>query len=213
MSQLVLALNMTNIGSDRCQGSFCFTTSSFLSFSQLQITITCAQVLLLHNHNMSADPCNEKLPPSERALASTELLENIFLQLNLRSLLTSAQSVNRSWRQLIQKSSKIQKALFFQPEKKRRGANEPMFNSLSMETFPSLFPQDGGTSSKFSFTSLDMAQTPEKLAAYARSEASWRKMLVQQPPISEFAFMYSEKSMGGDSLEQYSLKVSTTCLV
>ena len=158
---------------------------------------------------MGTDLCNENLPPSERALASIELLEKILLQLDLRSLLISAQSVNRRWRQLIEKSSKIQRALFFQPEKKRRGANEPMFNPLLMETFPSLFPQDGGTSAIFSFTSLDMIQTPEKLAAYARNEASWRRMLVQQPPLSELAFMHSEHGMCGDTLEQYSLKVST----
>ena len=157
---------------------------------------------------METNPCNENLRPPKKALGTTEILEEILLQLDMRSLLTSAQLVNRSWRQLIQKSPEIQRALFFKPQKDQRGDSEPILNPLLVKSFPSVFPKDGSTSSIFSFKSLDMVKSPEKLAAYTRKEASWRSMLVQQPPVSDFAILDLAHGRGGDSLRRYRFKVS-----
>ncbi|KAJ5953301.1 hypothetical protein N7454_000197 [Penicillium verhagenii] len=151
---------------------------------------------------MEQKHCNEKRASTERILSITEILEGILLHLDLRTLLTTAQLVNRGWRQLIRESTQIQEALFLNPENGRRGRSEPVLNPLLLDAFPSLFPKPGGTSSIISFKLLDMVQTPEKLAAYARKDASWRKMLVQQPPITEFAFADVTHAMVGDSFEQ-----------
>ncbi|KAJ5918561.1 hypothetical protein N7466_010553 [Penicillium verhagenii] len=148
---------------------------------------------------------HEKRSSTERALSITEILEAILLHLDLCTILTTAQLVNRGWRQLIRESTQIQEALFFKPEKPRRRRSEPIFNPLLLNAFPSLFPKPGGTSSIISFKSLDMVQTPEKLAAYARKDASWRNMLVQQPPITEFAFVDVTHAMAGDFFEQFRL--------
>lgn len=160
---------------------------------------------------MRPDNCKHKFSTAERALSITEILEGILIQLDLRTLLTSAQLVNRGWRQLIRESTQIQEALFFKPQQKRHGRDEPTFNPLLRETFPSFFPNAGDAISRVSFKSLDMVQTPEKLAAYARKDASWRQMLVQQPAIQEFAFLTITHAMMGDYLAQYRLDVSAAC--
>ncbi|KAJ6112465.1 hypothetical protein N7512_007789 [Penicillium capsulatum] len=54
----------------------------------------------------------------------------------------------------------------------------------------------------FSFQPLDMISSSEKKTAYARQEASWRKMLLCQPPVNgEVTVFKMYHAMGGDSYE------------
>lgn len=164
------------------------------------------------------------LPPSETVFTIPELLESILLNLDLRTLLTTAQSTCRTWTTLIKTSPRLQQALFLLPAPTAKKAHNP----LLAQTFPSLFPapapnshsspensdQDKDTNPLclFTFTTLDMVATPAKTEAYRRREASWRHMLLQQPPISEIGFIQIRSAMRGKSYTQFKIVVSFFCL-
>ncbi|KAJ5683039.1 hypothetical protein N7462_006204 [Penicillium macrosclerotiorum] len=135
----------------------------------------------------------------DEVFSTPELLELILLHLDPRTLVVSAQRTCQYWNRLIRDSRSLQKALFFLPT----DSGPTTRNPLLAEAFPSFFlPTDTQealdsqaetveTDVVFSFFSWDMVQHPEKIEAYNRKEASWRRMLVQQPPISDFAFFDS----------------------
>lgn len=109
----------------------------------------------------------------------TELLEAILTQVDIQTLLL-AQRVCRQWAKCIQKSHKIQQTLFFQPAPQDTTYQQ---NTLLASKFPYWFPADERKSCGMSFGAGDMQDFLESSDAYKRSEASWRRMLVQQPPI------------------------------
>lgn len=117
----------------------------------------------------------------------TELWESIFLHVDLRTLLTSATRVCHVWTTLIQNSTALQQMLFFAPNT-RLQSDEKFHNSLLVDSFPSIFSKHEKEEDDFQFTieSWDFVKHPEKQLAYLRPEASWRRMLVQQPPIYKF---------------------------
>ncbi|KAJ5554603.1 hypothetical protein N7513_004562 [Penicillium frequentans] len=56
----------------------------------------------------------------------------------------------------------------------------------------------------FSFKPLDMLSSPQKKSAYMRKEASWRKMLLRQPPVCGGVTIFKMyHAMGGDSYKCY----------
>ncbi|KAE8377058.1 hypothetical protein BDV26DRAFT_264370 [Aspergillus bertholletiae] len=118
------------------------------------------------------------------AFSTVELLESILLHLDIQTLLT-AQRTCRAWHATIQGSTAIQKALFFTPID-ASSASTKVQNPLLMKMFPSFFEWDPSL-----LASVDMLQRPEKLEAYIRPEASWRRMLVQQPPILRIGVLLS----------------------
>lgn len=127
------------------------------------------------------------LSPEEKVLSTAELLELILLQLDLRTLLTAAQRICRYWKTLIRDSPSLRKYLFLMPDE----SAPKSWNPLLAEAFPSFFSRDGTSATgfgRFTFATFDMIQRPDKITAYNRKEASWRRMLVQQPPILELAF-------------------------
>jgi hypothetical protein len=87
---------------------------------------------------------------------------------------------------------------------------EKTLNPLLADAFPSFFPMHSPPlkDSLFTFSTCDMIRTPDKKGAYARKEASWRRMLVQQPPISEFAFFAITSSREFFSYSQHDIMVS-----
>ncbi|PWY67923.1 hypothetical protein BO70DRAFT_356255 [Aspergillus heteromorphus CBS 117.55] len=138
--------------------------------------------LPVHNkYYNSMDPSTA----TRQALATPELRELIFRQLHWRALF-SAQRVCRSWNSQIRDSSFFQEVLFLKPFK--HAPVERSVNPILAEVFPfffrnneTVYPQckdDGCTLGE-----LDMIKNPSRKAAYLRPEASWRRMLVQQPPI------------------------------
>ncbi|RYP24846.1 hypothetical protein DL767_008538 [Monosporascus sp. MG133] len=133
---------------------------------------------------------------ASEVLDTPELLEAILLKLDIRTVISSAQLVNRQWHDLIAKSPAIQQAVFFKPVEAADGA--PLRNPLLTELFPSFFNgQNEMRSAIDAFEELAMARQ-ERLAAFRREGASWRRMLVQQPPVRELGIWETVSHMGGD---------------
>ncbi|GKZ77560.1 hypothetical protein AnigIFM56816_011296 [Aspergillus niger] len=124
----------------------------------------------------------------QTVLSVRRILERILLDLDMRTLLTSAPRVNRFWNFLIRDSRPIQEALFFQPVKSRSHESTiRILNPLLAEAFPGIFQRNSivfpeHTESKLTFDTLDMVKNPDRTEVYMREDASWRRMLVQQPP-------------------------------
>jgi hypothetical protein len=130
--------------------------------------------------------------------------------MDMRTLLTSTQRVCRTWLNLISKSPSIQKALFFTPIKESEwGMDETTPNPLLAQTFPSFFPAKGRLKNyRFNFSDLAMTKDASTMARFVRDDASWRKMLVQQPPISDIGILHISHGMGGDSAGSSNIPVS-----
>lgn len=125
-------------------------------------------------------------PASNKVLATPEILEMVLLRTDMRTLLVSAQRVCRDWCDSITQSPFIQKALFFTPIKDCEwGAEEKILNPLLAERFPSIFP----------------AKDPSAMAALVRADASWSKMLAEQPPISALGLFHVLNGVLRDQLE------------
>lgn len=147
----------------------------------------------------------------DTALATVEVLENILLSLDLQSTLTSAQRVCHSWHDLVSTSPSLQKHLYFQPDWQRRHKHRnPLLAKLFPGWFPSAEPQlerviehgiieSGYLGSESDFENLTLAQ-PDKNASFMWKNASWRRMLVQQPPILDLAIFRVKSARGGKSM-------------
>ncbi|KAJ6110310.1 hypothetical protein N7486_002545 [Penicillium sp. IBT 16267x] len=140
---------------------------------------------------------------TKKCLDTPEILEMILARMDMRTLLTSAQRVSRSWFNLISTSPSIQKALFFTPIKDSEwGTEEKILNPLLTETFPSIFPAKARRYGYwFNICDLPMTKDASSMARFVRKDASWRKMLVQQPPISGIGLFPISSSMGGDGVK------------
>ncbi|GAB1735258.1 hypothetical protein NU219Hw_g2901t1 [Hortaea werneckii] len=131
---------------------------------------------------------------SRRALGTLELLEGVLCKLPLQDLLR-AQSVCKQWQMVIDRSKKLQRALYFEPVPRapvafceepagcmsysqwtRAGSNERCVGILEN---PILSPLLKSLLSVTRTRSL-LAQLP---GCWQRREASWRRMLVTQPPF------------------------------
>jgi hypothetical protein len=135
------------------------------------------------------------------AFSIPEILVMILLKLDMRTLLLS-QRTCRSWFTAIKYSTEIQKALFFTPIE-RIPNQEPLQNSMLGEAFSALFDttdpndtEDEDDYGQSALSTFDMIKKPQKLAAYLRPQASWRRMLVQQPPAHKFAVFKEGFGMG-----------------
>lgn len=114
-----------------------------------------------------------------------ELLEAILEQVDMQTLLL-AQRVNRLWAKLIKRSSKLQQILFFQPAPPHTPRQQ---NFLLASKFPYWFPADNDKPCSIDFGAGDMQDFLESSQPYLRRKASWRRMLVQQPPIMTLAYL------------------------
>ena len=146
-----------------------------------------------------------------KVVNTPEILEMILSNTDIRTLLISAQLVCRDWFNLITESRSIQKALFYIPIKDSEwGVNEKIPNPLLAETFPSIFPhEDRPIRHRFTFDTLNWTKDPSRMARFVRPDASWRRMLVQQPPISELGLFHVSSGMGGDSAGISFIRVSS----
>ncbi|KAK8133639.1 hypothetical protein PG984_005651 [Apiospora sp. TS-2023a] len=142
-----------------------------------------------------------------RVFATTELLEGILMHLDPIILLTLAPPVQRRWRDVIRDSTALQQRLFLRGtlDRSTDGGREP--NPLLKNRFPFFFYgpfwKFHASTSEFScaqddegecharwITSKDFSRLLpwagskyQRRDAFLRPEASWRKMLVAQPPI------------------------------
>ncbi|KAK7991768.1 hypothetical protein PG996_013219 [Apiospora saccharicola] len=136
----------------------------------------------------------------ERVVAPTELLEAVLLGMDMRTLLTVAQRVCRRWHHLICTSPSLQKALFFEPENAVLSTN-PLRNPLLAEIFTVWFDYDASTERGFGrrgehyFKDFRASPFAKNLDVVLHKNATWRQMLVQQPPLvylGDWTHTYSE---------------------
>lgn len=186
----------------------------------------------------------------EKALDSTEILEQVFAKLDAVTLLTSVQRVSKAWKEVFDGSVLLQRKLFFIPDETRplephpqtrreKGSDPgkvyPVLNSLLVRHFRSSFfpvaskfygytrrsesfyeqrwtPKHNNLKlkrkldtgyNKYESVRPDMSKA-EALQLildrdrFTRAGASWRRMLVSQPPIPDFIAMeFSPKDTGG----------------
>lgn len=134
--------------------------------------------------------------PGELSVSKTfttvELLEPILLYLDMRCLLTSALRVCRQWRDLIQGSISLQRALFFECEESPSGSHEVTFNPLLVELFPLLF-DPAGTPRGFDDLAIEALPIGRRRVAYYRLNASWRHMHLRRPPVRHVALWTLDK--------------------
>ncbi len=112
-----------------------------------------------------------------------ELFSAILIHLPILDLLLRAPLVNHSWKYSIERSPSVQSKLFFHP-KQYNASRKPEINPLLQAAFRPWFhnrPIEYRYPSLI-FKYLDWSRTYTKIAAYARKEASWRRMLPVQPP-------------------------------
>ncbi|WEW56031.1 hypothetical protein PRK78_001466 [Emydomyces testavorans] len=128
------------------------------------------------------------MEPAKSAVKHTpELLESVLLQMDMRTLLTSAQLVCRHWHTMINESPALQKALFFKAQENAPNNAKQIINPLLAEVFSPFFtwesaresenPRRGPTQGVF-----DNLPLTKNKDAFLRKGASWRRMLVMQPP-------------------------------
>ncbi|KAJ6537697.1 hypothetical protein B0H19DRAFT_1180680 [Mycena capillaripes] len=130
-------------------------------------------------------------------VASTpELLELILTHLPMRDLLVAAPLVSKTW-QTITLSPTLQRALFFQADP----SSEPICNPLLVEMFPPFFAQPGENRWLWPGKASSIMAMPWSKApgAFKRKEASWRRMLVAQPPVQKMIITETRHNRGGDS--------------
>lgn len=115
----------------------------------------------------------------ERVLLTVELLELILSQVDdLRTVLTSASRVCHLWNQVIQSSPQLQTLLFFRPDTSLTKSGK---SQTKTRTNPLLVRQFGGLLT----SAPDGTYQPVSLPTHdglLSSKASWRCMLMQQPP-------------------------------
>lgn len=102
------------------------------------------------------------------------------MEVDMQTLLVSAQRVCKQWFQIIGSSTPLQRKLYFLPD---TNVTKEMENPLLARKFPIWFAHRNYSrrcsSHKLqAFTTMIAADAPSY-----RPNASWRKMLVQQPPI------------------------------
>lgn len=127
---------------------------------------------------------------SDQVLYSPELLECIMMYLPERDLLINAQRVNQLWHSVITTFCSLTQKLYFQPLPLTKDITESIANPILLELFPPWFrsfERDVPYTSiqRKDFRNLDWNSSKAKREAYRRKDASWRRMLVVQPPIIE----------------------------
>lgn len=126
----------------------------------------------------------------ERVLATVELLELVLLQLDPQTLLTSANRVCRFWNEAIQSSSELQTLLFLRPE---RVALDRQHEQIGTRMNPLLLQRfEGMINSTLFTTEFTNGDT------FLRPDASWRRMLMQQPAFKTLGVWRVETGCGLD---------------
>ncbi|KAJ6508651.1 hypothetical protein C8R45DRAFT_448958 [Mycena sanguinolenta] len=133
---------------------------------------------------------------SAGVLSTPELLEQILVQLPLRDLLVAAPLVSKTWR-AVTLSPTLQRALFFEPDP-LASPSKRVQNPLLVETFPPFAFCEGELwpGSLDAIEAMPWSRAPD---AFKRKEASWRRMLVSQPPVQTIIIAQQTSGMAGVS--------------
>lgn len=146
------------------------------------------------------------IAPQDAVFSIPELVESILLHLDMKELLTTAQLVCHIWTNVIKGSSTIQQKLFFLPKYDIKKTVNPIL----ADVFPSFFPTGREKASQLrglTLSTFGMIKNGNKTEAYAHKRASWRRMLIQQPPITEFAFIQHTSARDYMSHTEYKILV------
>ncbi|KAE8154829.1 hypothetical protein BDV25DRAFT_147072 [Aspergillus avenaceus] len=153
--------------------------------------------------------------PAHKILFTPDILERILLTLDMRTLLLSKR-VCRMWNDLIDHSPKLQAALFFQPIPETEFTGERHIpNPLIVdEVWPRYFRRTLNSRHRPAQECLCLpkVQSLQKEKAYLRPEASWRRMLLHQPPTSRVAFFTIIDFIGGPDYCYASWKPIEDCI-
>lgn len=121
-----------------------------------------------------------------------ELLESILLHTDMRTLMTSGQRVCRGWNETIKSSPRLQEHLFLKPSKqpseKCQRTRNPLLEDILWAQFflkQQQNPDSTAEVSRFPLRECDRV----RLKAYLRKDASWKQMLLQQPPTSSIGVL------------------------
>ena len=179
---------------------FDFDFDFYLSGFTVKFLIVC---LFLHRRRSTESRAT--MAPSP-LFFTAELLEAILLQVDPHTLLTSALRVCRFWNRLIQQSNLLQMVLFFKPYRPYRsfyweeeeddgGDDNPFLERLWSPIF---FRRDFSTwSFPFLANPLTSWLVPHQIDVYLRREASWRRMLIHQPPSWRSEIYLRDSYYGG----------------
>ncbi|KAK8038983.1 hypothetical protein PG993_007394 [Apiospora rasikravindrae] len=169
---------------------------------------------VLRNPSISQSPIPVKAPEPHIALIIPELLESILLYLDETTLLVIVQRVSKPWRDLIATSPRLQRKLFLLPNESDATVRAPRPNPLLAAAFPFCFddivsPPQSSRARRILWAKSNIVaawpaimdqraanplyQLPQwprlwtHQQAFGHPRASWRRMLVHQPPahISE----------------------------
>ncbi|KAF7346435.1 putative MFS transporter [Mycena sanguinolenta] len=139
---------------------------------------------------------------SAEVISTPELLEQILVHLPIRDLLVAAPLVSKTWH-AVTLSPALQRALFFEPDP-LASASTRVKNPLLAETFPPFFEDDPHWSGNLeAIESMPWSKAPD---AFKRQEASWRRMLVTQPPAQTMVIEQEVSGMAGISERRAVLK-------
>lgn len=136
--------------------------------------------------------------------AVPEIAENILVHLPMKDLLL-AQRVSSGWKQLITRSPVLQERLFFRPRQSDANRQLPSdavpareLNLLLVEHMPMWFPTSEDKRDQ-SVRDAPWAESVSRLV-FLRRDASWRRMLLAQPPFTLFESVQRVHHRVGDEL-------------
>ncbi|KAF2652080.1 hypothetical protein K491DRAFT_719266 [Lophiostoma macrostomum CBS 122681] len=122
-------------------------------------------------------------PKRDQVFDMAELLELILIQLRPRDLLLNAQRVSKHWKDMITTSPTLQRILFFRPGSFPDASEWRLNPFLSTPFWPwfVIYEHCDDLPDRKNIESLGWT-TRKGLRAFLRPNASWRRMLVVQPP-------------------------------
>lgn len=152
--------------------------------------------------------------PVSAVLNTPELLETIFSYLDQRTLLISAQRVSHYWRLTIINSPVLQRLLYFRPDPQPPVSAEEtqgvppcrVPNPLLKQAFPPMFVNTtmnettltGGRYRRDAVKEMSLFASPARQKAFLHPNASWRYMLVTQPPVLRLGCWQSDNPICGE---------------
>ncbi|KAF7345302.1 putative MFS transporter [Mycena sanguinolenta] len=142
----------------------------------------------------------------ETMIFTPELLEHTLVHLPMRDLLVAAPLVSKAWH-AITRSPLLQRALFFEPDP---ASTELVQNPLLVELFAPFFSPPGDDPDAWSWpgsvAAFEAMPWATRSAAFCRADASWRRMLVTQPPTQTLVVTQKHHTMSGNYVRRAVLR-------
>ncbi|KAI0121130.1 hypothetical protein BJ170DRAFT_146273 [Xylariales sp. AK1849] len=141
--------------------------------------------------------------PIQHVLDTSELLQEIILHLDIRTVLTSAQLVSHRWHALVSESPRIQRHVFLRSDHVSR--RDRVRNPLLAQTFPHWFPPPfvkpwphwGKEQQALRRPVFDEMALATRIDAFMQQKnVSWRRLLISQPPVTQLCVCTTFKKHG-----------------